>query len=101
MPPVCWSAAATIKRAIDLNLQLQDDYPNDTNASEALFDAGLDAFRIDDDDDGDQGVAHVEQHLSVERFASGGVVVAGQGRQRSRAVVAVGNVGCVLWLAGG
>jgi soluble lytic murein transglycosylase len=36
------------KRAIDLNLQLQDEYPNDANASEALFDAGLDAFRIDE-----------------------------------------------------
>lgn len=35
------------KRAIDFNLQLQASYPNDENASEALFDAGLDAYRID------------------------------------------------------
>jgi soluble lytic murein transglycosylase len=51
-----WNAAGLLERnsdyqrAIDLNLQLQKDYPNDTNASEALFDAGLDAFRIDADD---------------------------------------------------
>jgi soluble lytic murein transglycosylase len=51
-----WNAAGFLersgdyKRAIDLNLQLQKDYPSDTNASEALFDAGLDAFHIDASD---------------------------------------------------
>jgi soluble lytic murein transglycosylase len=55
-PLALWNAAGMLersgdfKRAIDLNLQLQDDYPNDTNASEALFDAGLDAFRINEHD---------------------------------------------------
>ena len=48
-----WNAAGYLerdgdyKRAVDFNLQLQADYPNDDNASEALFDAGLDAYRID------------------------------------------------------
>ncbi len=48
-----WNAAGYLeksgdyKRAIDFNLQLQADYPNDGNASESLFDAGLDAYRID------------------------------------------------------
>ncbi|MBI5567881.1 MAG: tetratricopeptide repeat protein, partial [Chloroflexi bacterium] len=48
-----WNAAGYLeddgdyKRAIDFNLQLQAKYPNDDNASEALFDAGLDAYRID------------------------------------------------------
>jgi soluble lytic murein transglycosylase len=37
-------------RAVNLNLQLQTDYPNDQNASEALFDAGLDAHRADEQD---------------------------------------------------
>jgi soluble lytic murein transglycosylase len=55
-PTALWNAAGLLERsgeyqrAIALNLQLQDDYPSDTHASEALFDAGLDAFRIDDDD---------------------------------------------------
>ncbi len=53
-PTALWNAAGFLersgdfKRAVDLNLQLQTDYPNDTNASEALFDAGLDAYRVDD-----------------------------------------------------
>ncbi len=55
-PTALWNAAGMLersgdfKRAIDLNLQLQDDYPNDANASEALFDAGLDAFHINEQD---------------------------------------------------
>jgi soluble lytic murein transglycosylase len=55
-PTALWNAAGFLERsgdyqhAIDLNLQLQKDYPNDTNASEALFDAGLDAFRIEASD---------------------------------------------------
>ena len=53
-PTALWNAAGLLedngdfKRAIDLNLQLQTDYPNDAHASEALFDAGLDAYRVDD-----------------------------------------------------
>ncbi len=53
-PAAIWNAAGFLersgdfKRAIDLNLQLQTDYPNDTHASEALFDAGLDAYRSND-----------------------------------------------------
>ncbi len=53
-PTALWNAAGMLedsgdfKRAIELNLQLQTDYPNDVNASEALFDAGLDAFRINE-----------------------------------------------------
>jgi soluble lytic murein transglycosylase len=53
-PTALWNAAGLLenkgdfKRAIDLNLQLQTDYPNDTNASEALLDAGLDAYRVSD-----------------------------------------------------
>ncbi len=48
-----WNAAGYLerdgdyKRAVDFNLQLQAGYPNDDNASEALFDAGLDAYRVD------------------------------------------------------
>jgi soluble lytic murein transglycosylase len=55
-PAALWNAAGFLersgdfKRAVDLNLQLQQDYPGDTNASEALFDAGLDAFRVDAND---------------------------------------------------
>lgn len=53
-PTAVWNAAGFLensgdfKRAIDLNLELQTDYPNDTHASEALFDAGLDAYRSND-----------------------------------------------------
>jgi soluble lytic murein transglycosylase len=53
-PTALWNAAGFLehsgdfKHAIDLNLQLQTDYPNDTNASEALMDAGLDAYRVSD-----------------------------------------------------
>jgi soluble lytic murein transglycosylase len=53
-PTAIWNAAGLLedngdfKRAIDLNLQLQTDYPNDANASEALMDAGLDAYRVND-----------------------------------------------------
>ena len=53
-PTALWNAAGLLerndnyKRAIALNLQLQTDYPNDTNASEALLDAGLDAYRVND-----------------------------------------------------
>ncbi|HZY43083.1 MAG TPA: tetratricopeptide repeat protein, partial [Anaerolineae bacterium] len=48
-----WNAAGYLerdgdyKRAVDFNLQLQANYPNDENAAEALFDAGLAAYRID------------------------------------------------------
>jgi soluble lytic murein transglycosylase len=53
-PTAIWNAAGLLensgdfKRAVDLNLQVQTDYPNDTNASEALMDAGLDAYRVND-----------------------------------------------------
>jgi soluble lytic murein transglycosylase len=49
-----WNAAGLLEsvgnyqRAIDLNLQLQKNYPSDQNASESLYDAGLDAYRIND-----------------------------------------------------
>ncbi len=55
-PTALWNAAGFLERsgdyqrAIELNLKLQTDYPNDQNASKALFDAGLDAYRIDEDD---------------------------------------------------
>ena len=51
-PTALWNAAGFLEgsgdypRAIDLNLQLQAGYPNDDNAPEALFDAGLDAYRV-------------------------------------------------------
>jgi soluble lytic murein transglycosylase len=50
-PAALWNAAGfrensgDYQHAIDPNLQLQKYYLNDTNAPEALFDAGLDAFR--------------------------------------------------------
>lgn len=53
VPTALWNAAGYLERngdyarAIDFNLQLQADYPYDDNASEALFDAGLDAYRVD------------------------------------------------------
>ena len=55
-PAALWNAAGFLEhndnyqRAVDLNLQLQTDYPNDTNASEALMDAGLDAYRVGEKD---------------------------------------------------
>ncbi|HZY43404.1 MAG TPA: tetratricopeptide repeat protein, partial [Anaerolineae bacterium] len=53
-PTALWRAAGILEssgdyqRAIDLNLQLQINYPSDQNASESLYDAGLDAYRVDD-----------------------------------------------------
>ena len=48
-----WNAAGYLEhdgdyaRAVDFNLQLPAHYPNDDHAAEALFDAGLDAYRVD------------------------------------------------------
>jgi soluble lytic murein transglycosylase len=41
-------SAGNYQGAIDLNFQLQQNYPADQNASESLYDAGLDAYRIND-----------------------------------------------------
>ncbi len=53
-PLALWRAAGILEgsgdyqRAIDLNLQLQKNYPADQNAAESLYDAGLDAYRVND-----------------------------------------------------